>query len=377
MQGDCYMRGGYGNVRRIGLLTAMRFVAASIVVIFHFGRSVTGGNGLLSSGPQMVTFFFVLSGFVMFLAHHDRSCAVWSYYGSRGCRILPVYILALLLSVGIQVVRGQIDTSSVLLGLLLLQAWVPTVPQLTNPPGWSISVEIFFYLIFPILCRAIQKYPPPLPRFLLLVFSVWAVTQGGLSYLLEGGYVKSFPSAEHDYLHFFPLFHLCSFFLGISGAMLYTRFSSINYEAAGSRFLSLVAVLISGAAVIIALGNLHVFSSFMGYQLLTGGSLLAPIFLLFIFSCAWFELSRGGICLPQTVQLLGEASFALYILQDPVYAIYTHLSNNFFSDPRIEFLVFFGLLVCVSLSIHCYFELPIQQMFRNKMRRVSPPLTCY
>ena len=50
---------------RIEELTFLRFVAAAIVVIFHYGQEATGFSGALTSGPEMVTFFFVLSGFFL------------------------------------------------------------------------------------------------------------------------------------------------------------------------------------------------------------------------------------------------------------------------------------------------------------------------
>jgi peptidoglycan/LPS O-acetylase OafA/YrhL len=41
-------------------------------VIFHFGRDATGFSGVLIAGPQMVTFFLVLSGFVMTLSYLNK-----------------------------------------------------------------------------------------------------------------------------------------------------------------------------------------------------------------------------------------------------------------------------------------------------------------
>jgi peptidoglycan/LPS O-acetylase OafA/YrhL len=54
---------------RIEALTFFRFLAASTVVIFHFGIPTFGANNFTVSGPKMVTFLFVLSGFVMGLAY--------------------------------------------------------------------------------------------------------------------------------------------------------------------------------------------------------------------------------------------------------------------------------------------------------------------
>lgn len=55
------------NHMRIEEQTFFRFAAATIVVIFHFGREVGEFAGVLV-GPEMVTALFVLSGFVMWIA---------------------------------------------------------------------------------------------------------------------------------------------------------------------------------------------------------------------------------------------------------------------------------------------------------------------
>lgn len=47
---------------KIEELTFFRFIAASVVVVFHFGRDATGFSGILVSGPQMVTFFLFCPG---------------------------------------------------------------------------------------------------------------------------------------------------------------------------------------------------------------------------------------------------------------------------------------------------------------------------
>lgn len=56
---------------RVESLTFFRFIAAFIVVIFHFGTGTwfTKIFGrFVTAGPQMVSFFFVLSGFIMLLS---------------------------------------------------------------------------------------------------------------------------------------------------------------------------------------------------------------------------------------------------------------------------------------------------------------------
>jgi peptidoglycan/LPS O-acetylase OafA/YrhL len=103
---------------RIEELTFFRFVAAAILMIFHFGREVGEFPGVLVSGPEMVTFFFVLSGFVMWIAHHDKDMPLGKYYWSRVTRIMPVYLLALALTV-FSFLRHSREIDPVALGLNL------------------------------------------------------------------------------------------------------------------------------------------------------------------------------------------------------------------------------------------------------------------
>jgi peptidoglycan/LPS O-acetylase OafA/YrhL len=40
---------------------------------------------------------------------------------------------------------------------LLLQAWYPPTAVLWNTPAWSLSVEAFFYALFPAICRLMGR----------------------------------------------------------------------------------------------------------------------------------------------------------------------------------------------------------------------------
>jgi len=61
---------------RIEELTFFRFLAAAIVVASHFNQDATGLTGALVAGPEMVTFFFVLSGFVMGIAYLKKDISI-------------------------------------------------------------------------------------------------------------------------------------------------------------------------------------------------------------------------------------------------------------------------------------------------------------
>ncbi len=100
-----------------------------------------------------VMFFFTLSGFVLAWAIRP-GVSKRSFYQARFARIYPLYLATWLAAVAASFVLGD-DKSwiGIVLSLILLQAWVP-VPEIYgagNSPGWSLSVEAFFYALFPFL----------------------------------------------------------------------------------------------------------------------------------------------------------------------------------------------------------------------------------
>src|SRR4051812_31356738 len=78
-------------------LTSLRFFAAIIVVLSHFSSIQYGGVA--------VTFFFMLSGFILTYAHlqidedgQRLNVSAKRFIASRAARILPTYFLALVIA---------------------------------------------------------------------------------------------------------------------------------------------------------------------------------------------------------------------------------------------------------------------------------------
>lgn len=78
------------------------------------------GRPFITAGPPMLSFFFVLSGFVMVVAHFNKpNESLHSYYLSRVARIYPVYLFALLFMAALSFGYGINDFYS----LVLLLFW--------------------------------------------------------------------------------------------------------------------------------------------------------------------------------------------------------------------------------------------------------------
>jgi len=158
--------------------------------MLHYGDAVTSGwprafRNLFSSGFIGVDLFFVLSGFILswnYLSDdrslpegggvpEDRSLSVTrkEFWRARAARILPVYYVSLALSLPVfllmqfqagvtpAAIRSAIVTAATT--LTLTQSWVSPFSYLWNNPGWSLSVEVFLYLSFPLVARWLVRKP--------------------------------------------------------------------------------------------------------------------------------------------------------------------------------------------------------------------------
>lgn len=149
-------------------LTTARGLAAWLVVLFHIrsGAVAWAPDMLMRVGDKgylAVDFFFLLSGFVIYLSAHramlrDRAAAVPAFLGRRFARIYPLYgviLAATILFAGLLQATGRDDPNypwaELPLHIAMMQNWGFTELLRWNHPAWSISTEFAAYLLFPLL----------------------------------------------------------------------------------------------------------------------------------------------------------------------------------------------------------------------------------
>jgi peptidoglycan/LPS O-acetylase OafA/YrhL len=67
------------------------------------------------------------------------------------------------------------DVYKVVLYGLGIQSWIPGEAMILNFPGWSISVEFFFYLLFPLLYN--HFYSRNNKMIWVVSIALWVITQ--------------------------------------------------------------------------------------------------------------------------------------------------------------------------------------------------------
>lgn len=158
----------YRNIKSFPNITALRFVAAYLVVIFHIEetrkmfnlRNLTAYS-LFTQGPLAVTFFFVLSGFLityLLLREHESTgqVAVGRFYFRRVLRIWPLYYLMVfiglvLIPAGIKLGKvkyaAPYETHEVVAYFLVFLPFIVNLKFGNHflTPLWSIGVEEMYY----------------------------------------------------------------------------------------------------------------------------------------------------------------------------------------------------------------------------------------
>ena len=148
--------------KHFAALSGLRFLAAAGIVVEHWqGFAAQDYLSFLHVGGfHVVSFFFLLSGFVLSHAYArmETEPQAGRFLFARIQRVFPVHLVCLALVIAL-VPRCRhlaLTLPGVLLvNLFLLQSWMPDCAFISafNPPSWSISADLFCYLCFPLLIR--------------------------------------------------------------------------------------------------------------------------------------------------------------------------------------------------------------------------------
>ncbi|PMS21251.1 acyltransferase [Trinickia dabaoshanensis] len=360
---------------QIASLTSARFFAALAVALSHF--TALGFLHLpafflkfVDGGRSAVTFFFVLSGFVLAYNYYEPATRLNTsrFYLARFARVYPVLLLSLLLSATVTayVVAGHHDNlmaqwyaikdhkwlslgASLLAQLLLLTGWFPlaAINQPWNGPAWSISCEAFFYAVFPSLLMRFGATSNR--RMLMTCLAAWCL-QG--AWILA--VIRFLPANRAGFVVYqFPLTHFPEFMMGVGAALYYLRAKAIG-ESLHRRGIALIA----GALIVlacIAVSGLPMPAFFFE----------APVFTALILGLAQLERPVLGVLNRRPLVLLGEASFSLYLIHVPL-AHWAQIAGL----PGRNGWIALVFAIVMSIVVFTRFEQPMRRRILRGIRTV-------
>lgn len=291
-------------------LTSLRFFAAGGVLLYHL-------QGLIGVPAQAgfalgVSFFFVLSGFILTYTYANRvAFSFRDFMVARFARLWPVHFAAFLLVVALLGNGDQWD--AVALNLTLLHSWLPIGRYMFsgNWVSWTISTEMAFYLLFPVLAFGRGRV------IVLTVVAVFAML-AAIHLLLTAPqiYGASFGMSPSNFIMQTPFIRILEFASGVAAGKLFLTGhwrEFVGRRATAFELGAIAACVLFGATA----GTVSDYLNANGFAALSvwynqngGFVIFAVAIFVFAHSAGAFSkaLSTGPLV------LLGEISYCTYMV---------------------------------------------------------------
>jgi len=329
-------------------LTGLRFLLALWVILDHLtgpGMMLDAParalpyplHALVRGGYLAVTTFFVLSGFVLARSYAGTAWNARSLlrYGvGRVARVYPVYALSLLM-VAPFILADPAPRKAPLVAAhgLLVQGWLGHLPVSWNTPAWSLSCEMFFYLLFPL--AAVWMQGAGWRRTLAVAALTCCLTH----IMWRLGISDSIK----------PLIHMADFLMGIAAFCAYDLLVRIPRRPAGAWLyvpgIALGAALIAWPAVLPSPIDLN--------------SALRPLNALLLVGFALGGGFAARLLSSRVAVYLGKSSYAMYILHVPLLWWYSRWTR------QCSGVLYIGAVIAASALVYRFVEEPANRYLRR------------
>ena len=372
--------------KRLFLLDVSRGIASLGVVLFHWVH-FSWEEGVLGSrypgfelsdqplyavlkvfyeyGDLGVNYFFILSGFIFFWLYrdliHTRQIGFIRFWVHRFSRLYPLHLVTLILVALLQFIFARLtdhffiypanNTYHFILNLGFLHGIGVEKGWSFNHPTWSVSVEMFLYLVFFLSALKLRS------RFRFCVAVSFA------------NFFLSFYFPSKLFLG------LALFFLG--GALFYIA----GYFSSGRRHVIWFAGAMSLVSWLLALVHCYVVELSGIIEALGEGapvvvSVFQNYFLLgsTILYFAVLEISKGNLL--KALSWVGDITYSTYLLHFPLNVLMGMLVVGNLLEPLFflnPFYLGLYLVVLISVSYGCYhwFERPVQRVIRRYLASIN------
>jgi len=375
----------------INPLTGLRFVAAATVAVGHAAPSLRAdwlGQLVAQVASIGMTLFFVLSGFVLWFTYARRMLSspgptLRDFAVARFARLYPMYALVVIVITGYLVIRRNQDPTALPFVLTMTQAWIPALKGTTLVAAipsiehlWSISVELFFYLLFPLACFAFGRVERvrTMAWLSLLNLAIFAVA---IAWCFGHGdaFLRAVvPSLEHDGMawltYYSPYLHVSQFVAGCLTAQIYMKLASRRVDDVLRQRIKL-GFWLSVAGLLAAPVLLFVQPSWpaMSFWIELGVRLDEAIcFSIIILAAARFGHAR--ILGSRALVLGGECSYSIYLLHPFIFRFALIGKSEFAGVPEfVARLVFFvAITTAFAWLFYRLVELPAKAWLRQAFR---------
>lgn len=368
--------------QRFYLLEIVRGIAIFKVILWHwhfffFPYNPTGPRLMLERQPLFelfyifyqpsnvaLPFFFCVSGFIFFWLYSTRvamrTITPRSFFVNRLSRLYPLHIVTLLVvAVGQHIHAGVTgsffisqynDLYHFILNLFLVSAWGLEKGFSFNGPVWVASVQVLMYIIFFIFCRLFYRN----------IFAMFGM-------FILGCFIIP---------HYAVSMGMQYFFLGAIIFVAYHHIVKTGDPWKISVWLPIATLVFWMITLLLA--NPHVqftFNVSPGLEnkilVIWQGFVLLPSTVL---SLTLLETKKGPI--GKRLSVVGDITYSMYLLHAPlqliavIIALKLHMNQELFRSTGV-LLLFFVVLISLSLASRRFLEVPAQNYLRARFAGVS------
>ncbi|EJM62276.1 putative acyltransferase [Pseudomonas sp. GM49] len=333
------------EIKKYNYIDALRGIAIILVVFVHASQYVQPLNNTLwltmIEGARGVQLFYIASAITLCMSWDARKSGelnpVRNFYLRRVFRIAPMFYLAI---IGFFILNGTSPTNFAPSGLhwwffpmtaLFLHGLHPETINSVVPGGWSVAVEMTFYLLFPALMLVRKFYYFVLLLILCLLLQELNVFVATSLFVYE-------PAQKYmvDNFVFFNFIGQAPVF--VLGVMAYICISK-------NKAPNLISLVVGGAMFIaLSVEFWCQFQTVVPHHVIAGG--VFAIFAIFL-ACYPVKLFVNPIAM-----LLGKLSFSMYLIHIAVLKILSsHGINLMFGKGDAESIIFFLFVLLVTTVI--------------------------
>lgn len=336
-------------------IQSLRGIFAILIFVHHYTINTLP---MIDAGNISVVFFIMLSGAMLTLGYNDKILSgnfhFRKYMRDRLARLYPVYLLTLILAIILlQPNHSPSKALPLLTDFFMIQGWIPSQSFYFsgNPPSWCMADFLFFYIIFPPLCKCLALYRKTFLSIFLLILALYFLCTP----LIPENLIEPLTYIS-------PLFRSIDFIIGMI-------IGSLSLLPAGKPSSSILkATLLETFAVILTLTAYY----FQDYALPLYNNASwwwIPVALLIIVFARnpfgpglWSRLLSMGWLVK-----FGECSYSFflvgYLVIISVKLLILHLGGDI--DSPCTMLVPLVITIPVSFLLYRKFEIPMARVLKN------------
>ena len=350
-----------------GYINALKGIAIMGVTMVHVGgQYLPGCFGKIGyDGARGVQIFFLISAMLAFKSlsrsFPDRKMSakgILQWYAKKLIRILPLYYLAILVSMLTQSwntywlgTEGHVTVKNLIAHILMLHGFIPHYTDSVLGVDWYLGCLWIFLLLSPFLYRIIDSFEKSV-IFAVIVYLVNPVLNLILAGMLP---MDSDPGIYQAYIEFFGPFS--EFLIYVTGIVLFFVTGRIQRKELQNKKLLSYSILIlavtllwgqiNGAASLWRLSRIEMFGLF--FAMIIVSQSICPSVLI---DNPFFRL-------------FGKYSYGIYLFQFIwIYFYERYINYTGPLDWTIKYVSSLAALLAISVLVTAFIEKPLQEKLK-------------